>query len=255
MTVSVGDVLSIRLPNGSFALIWVVSVEGASVEFLVLDGFWENAPDSAIALSTAPAPREGPQIPGHVEVWKGWINGGIPGGLAHCVERPLGPKEVAYAATYSGTMIFGTVARLRDTLYTRWRLKFDREALLEEWQRDAAEREARRAQRRATITLEKMLRERYSLGFSGDAPPEAVRRAKRIFGDATKDLIALRTGGTEDARREVLRRIAGEFNAIEDAGAEIDTVVREVIAGRVAELARLVGVPDDIESLLRGRDW
>lgn len=254
-TVDVGNVVSVPLQNGRFALIWILGVESRNVEFLVLDGFWETLPDRPTALSAPVAPSSAPRIDDDLEVWKGWINGKVPNDFVCCGVRPLGPKEHAYAAAYSGTMIFGTAERLRVELYKHWRFQFDRDALFAGWARQDAEREARRAQRRATNTLEQMLRERFSLGFGTDASPNAVRTAKRIFRDATKELIALRDAGTEAARREVLRRIALQLNAVEDHGAEIDSIVREAIGRRVEELARLAGVADDLESLLRGREW
>jgi len=88
-----------------------------------------------------------------------------------------------------------------------------------------------------------------------DAAREGLREARRIFHDATRDLITLQAKGTKRQRTAVLKRIVTELNALYDTEGCIETVEREAVILRIEELASLVGVSNEDEKLTGHRDW
>ena len=251
-----GDLVAIPLPSGAFGLIWIIT---ASAEYgfhlLVMDGFWPARPTARELRGARPSRSGYPRLPpGYDDVWKGWFDGAMPGDFQVVGRRAPSAIAKAYIANHSGTMIFGSAERLRSTLHGRWRLKHDRPAYEAELAAAQARLEQAAAERRAAMTLPKMLRERIFESWSDHWPPRVVREARRIFRDATKELIRLE-GAPKRERTKVLRRITTELNALDDKEGCIETVEREEIVARIEELARLVGVNNEDEKLTGHRDW
>lgn len=136
---------------------------------------------------------------------------------------------------------------------TRW--KHDRAALEAEYADRQARRDQAEANRRATLTLPKLLRERMFASWGDRWPRRVVTEARRIFRTATKELIALEAGASKRERTGILRRITSELNALDDREGCIETVEREELVARIEELARLVGETNKNERLTGHRDW
>jgi hypothetical protein len=257
-TPSVGDLVAIPLPNGVHAAIWVLELgEKQHVRFVVLDGFWPAMPSAAELAVARASPASSPPLPGVSDVWKACLWGALPLDFGVPATRAFSPADEGADALLQseGTMVFSDAEALRRELHTHWRLKHDREALFAEWDAASAAREKRKAERRAGLTLAKMLRDEPFAHWSRHWPTRVVREARRIFRDATKALIALDEGGTKRQRVAALKRIVTEFNALYDAEGCIETGEAAEIVARVEELASLVGVSNDDEVLTGHREW
>jgi hypothetical protein len=255
------SLVAVPLPNGAYALMWVMEVlrmsprAAPSYSFFVMDGFWQETP-RATALDRAKPWRrkDDPSLlPDQDDRWKGWFQGRIPPDFAIVGRRKPSAAERAIAAEGSGTMVFQDAEQLRSTLHREWRLLHDREAIEAEWAR-ASEKRARAVEaRRRGLTLGKMLREK---PFARAAwSPRIVREVRRIFRDATRALMDLDAKGTSRQRSAALRRIVTELNALDDPEGFIETPEREAFVARVEELARLVGLSNAGEKLTGHRDW
>jgi hypothetical protein len=256
---SVGRRVAIPLPNGRFAAIWIMGVEppvarmAECLQFLVLDGFWSSSP-SASELEGAPISRaSSPPLPGVPDVWKGCFWGKVPSDFVSPAAKAPSEAEDALMG-YSGMMVFQNAEHLRSELFKHWRLLHDREALFAEYERATEAREKRASGRRKGLTLKKMLREKPFASWSSHWPARVVREARRIFRDATQALIDL-DGGTKRQKKTILRRITTELNVLDDGEGCIETTEREELVRRVEELASLVGLTNDDESLTDHRDW
>lgn len=251
-----GDLVAIPLPSGLFGLVWIIT---ASAEYgfhlLVMDGYWPARPTARDVRKARPARAERQLLPGYDDVWKGWFQGRVPGDFHVVGRRAPSAQAKAYIANASGTMIFGTAASVRDEMHRRWRWKHDRAAIEAEHAAARARRDQAAAERRTALTLPKLLRERLFATWTDRWPPRVVREARRIFRDATKELIALERGGTKRARAKVLLRITTELNALDDKEGCIESVERDELVARVEELARLVGIENTNEKLTGHRDW
>jgi len=168
--------------------------------------------------------------------------------------RTVPPEDDPLRAA-EGTTVFQGAEHVRAELHTAWRLIHDRPALEVEWARAQEAREQRAAERQRTRTLPKMLREKIFASWSEMWPPRVVREVRRIFRDATRDLIPLQAKGTKRQRTAVLKRIVTELNALYDREGCIETVEREAVIRRIEELAALVGVSNEEEKLTGHRDW
>jgi hypothetical protein len=254
---SEGDIVAVPLANGRFGLVHVIEVDGdGNVTFLVMDGFWDELPDARAAAAARPARYPAPvRLPGYDDIWKGWFRGAVPGDFGTVGRRAPSAEELAYVKNTSGTMIFGTPNDLRDELHRAWRLQYDRPALEAEWAAAGAARARRATDRRKTLTLAKLLREPVFPGRSSRLSVRVAREVRRIFRDATQDLIALQASGTKRERTAVLRRITTELNALDDGEGFIETVEAELLISRIEELAALVGLSNEDERLTSRRDW
>jgi hypothetical protein len=152
-------------------------------------------------------------------------------------------------------MVFQNGEQCRSTLFQQWRLTYDRPAVEAEWALAEVERQNRAEERRRTLTLPMMVREPVFASWSEMWPPRVVREARRIFRDATRELIALQEKGTKRQRTAVLKRIVNELNALDDKEGCIETVEREQIVARIEALAALVGLSNEDEKLTGHRDW
>ena len=251
-----GDLVAIPLPSGLFGLIWIITASDEyGFHLLVMDGYWPARPAARDARTARPARSERQQPPGYDDVWKGWFRGHVPGDFVVVGRRAPSAQAKAYIDNASGTMIFGTATSVRDEMYRRWRWKHDRAAIEAELAAAQARREQAAADRRAAITLPGMARERLFTTWSDRWPPRVVREVRRIFRDATKELITLERRGTSRARTKVLRRITTELNALDDKEGCIESVERDEVVARIEELARLVGITNANEKLTGHRDW
>ena len=251
-----GDIIALPLANGRFALVWMITCDENGSSFLVLEDVLASLPSAPEALAMRPARPPNPHLlPGYDDVWKGWFDGDLPADFRVVGNRLVTSRERRWIENYSGTMIFGTAERLRTELLKSWRWEHERAAMEAETAAAQAAGEARAAKRRASLTLEKMARERIFAGWAHHRPASVVREARRIFRDATNELIALERDGTARERAHVLERITTEFNALYDATGCIESVERDQIIARVEELAARVGLENGDEKLTGHRDW
>lgn len=253
-----GSLVAIPLPNGIYSVVWILEAEAYEGRghfcFLIMAGFLPAMPGQNDLASLRPAESPGGAFPGRANVWKGCFFGDFPMDFAVVGERSLPPKEHPFFAG-EGTMVFQDGEDARTQLYRSWRLLFDRPALEAEWAKSDAARQKAADERRRNLTLPRMLRERVFPTWPQLWPPRVVREARRIFRDATRELIALQEAGTKRQRAAVLKRIVAEFNALDDKEGCIETVEREEIVARVAALAALVGLSNEAETLTGHRDW
>jgi hypothetical protein len=259
-----GSLVLVPLPNGTYRALWMLEAgtyEGFGpykgkgyFSFLILEGSFPAIPgkDELAALHAAKSP--GGALPGREHPWKGCFFGDIPDDFMVVGVRTGPPKDDPLRAA-EGTMVFQGAEPLRAELHKAWRMIHDRPALEAEWARAREAREQRAAERQRTRTLPLMLREKVFESWSDMWPPRVVREVRRIFRDATRDLIALQAKGTKRQRTSVLKRIVTELNKLDDKEGCIETVEREAVIRRIEELAALVGVSNEEEKLTGHRDW
>jgi hypothetical protein len=257
-TVKPGSLLVVPLPNASYSVIWIL--EAGTYEasgyfcFLIMAGFLRAIPEQQELADLQPAESPGGPFPGRANVWKGCFFGDMPKDFAVVGERPLPPTEHPFFAE-GGTMVFQGGEDTRAQLYLSWRLLYDRPTLEAEWARADAARQKRAAERRAKQTLPQMLRERVFPRWAERWQAPFVREARKIFREATRELIALQATGTKRQRTAVLKRIVTQLNALDDKAGCIETVEREEIVARIDALAALVGLSNEGETLTGHRDW
>jgi hypothetical protein len=258
MAVAPGALVAVPLPNGLLGIVWILAVETVGrkpyFKLIVLDGFFDAVPAPAQLARLGAAKSAGGTLPGEEDIWKACFFGEPPRDFAVVGARKLPPKTSAWFAA-EGTMVFQDGENCRAQLFLQWRLVHDRPALEVEWARAEEARERRADERRRTVTLPKMLRERPFASWSEHWPPRVVREARRIFRDATRDLIALEKKGTKRQRTTVLKRIVTELNALDDTEGCMETGEREEVVARIESLASLVGLSNEDEKLTGHRDW
>jgi hypothetical protein len=258
MAFAPGDLVAVPLPNGLFGVLWIVGVGTVGpkpyFKLIVLEGFFDTVPAPEQLARLGAAKSAGGTLPGEEDIWKACFFSAPPRDFAVVGNRKLPPKSSAWLAA-EGTMVFQDGEQCRAQIFLQWRLVHDRPALEAGWAL-ADEARARRTDARArALTLPKMLRERPFASWAEHWPPLVVREARRIFRDATRELIALEAKGTKRQRTAVLKKIVTELNALDDTEGCIETVEREELVARIESLASLVGVSNDDEKLTGHRDW
>ena len=111
MTLAPGDIVEIPFPNGKHARIWVIAVDEDGISFLVMK-------DDAPATGNA-----GPALPDDDAEKKGWFRGRIPADFAVVATKKPTAAAKKLVANVTGTMIYATAKRLRDSLFLTWRWK------------------------------------------------------------------------------------------------------------------------------------
>lgn len=263
------SLVAVPLPSGAYAVLWILEARAASLprsrrarpykdqaffQFMVMEGFPRALPRANELARWKVAKDPAGEFPGRENVRKGCFFGDAPADFAVLGEHALPPEGHPHFAS-EGTMVFQNGEDCRAELFREWRRLHDRPALEAEWAEAAAERERRAEERRRTRSLPSMLRERAFASWAGTWPPRVVREARRIFRDATRELIALEEKGTKRQRTAVLKRIVRELNALDDKEGCIETVEREQLVARIEALASLVGVSNEGEALTGHRDW
>lgn len=250
-----GSLVAVPLPSGHLAIVWMVAMGSAGprahVRFVIMDGFHATVPKDAQLSRLRVAECPGGVLPGMDDVWKGCFFGRVPNDFAVIGARALPQHGHAFFAA-EGTMVFQSGEHLRKELHRSWRLIHDRAAVEAEWAKADARAREIAEKRRRTRTLPSMMNER---AFAKTWPKRAAAEARRIFREATADLIALQSKGTKRQRAAVLKRVVTEFNALDDRVGCMETVEREQVVARVEELAALVGLSNEDEALTGHRDW
>ena len=113
----------------------------------------------------------------------------------------------------------------------------------------------------APLSNEKILGHQFLGGMYGDGyfPDHLVDRVKDVLLDLCSEIEA-RKPATDDALLELTHRATERINelqeAFEDAGSEIETVAREVIAEDFDFIVKAYGFSElDIEDVIAPRDW
>jgi hypothetical protein len=253
-----GCLVAVPLPNGSWSVLWILEAGTYEAkgyfQFLIMEGFHPAIPDTEQLAALRVAECPGRAFPGRENAWKACVFSDLPNDFAVVGQRTP-PREDHPFFAAEGTMVFQDAKHCRAELFRQWRFVHDRPALEAEWARADVERQNRAEERRRTLTLPKMLREPVFASWSDRWSPSVVREARRIFRDATRELIALEEEGTKRQRSAVLRRIVSELNALDDREGCIETVEREEIVARIEALAALVGISNEDEKLTGHRDW
>lgn len=250
-----GDVFAVPLRVGGFGAAIVVGTSGGQT-FLVLDGFWPMPPtaEDLQDVREMPAPFGQPPFPGRAHVFKGWFEGDLPPDFEIVLQRPLTEQQVSMSGA-PGTMVFQNARHFARTLSDQWRWLHDHEAYRQELEERAARVERARAERRANLSLEVMLRETSFASWASRWPEDRLAEARQIFADATAKLIALREQGTPRTRAATLRKIVDAFNRLDNTTGLVESVERDLIIARIEELATLVGLDNADETLTRRRTW
>jgi len=240
------------LTNGKFGAAVLIEV-GPELRFLILDGFWDSQPTHEQASS-----RPFMSLPGARpdEVWKGWFNEALPASFVILGRVPFDPDQLRQYLTPSGTMVFGTAARLAQTLFNQWRLRFDREAFMAELERLEREYEEKERKRRENRSLKSMQRERPFAHWADQWPRTVVTTAHRIVRNAATELLALQ--GAPDAKPQriaVLKRAVDQFNELYASTGCIETGEAAEIFDWVEQLASRVGLSNRDEQLTGHRTW
>lgn len=261
-TLTVGSLLAIPMPNGLYAAVWVLGLAEPfrmgrklvenQVSFLVLEGHWDASPTVAQLSKARIARSEGSHHA--TDEWKGCFWGPVPADFVVSGAKAPTNTALALVAEGSGTMVFQNAEHLRSELFKHWRVEHDRAAVEEEWRLADAARIARIAERKAKMTLPEMLKEKPFAHWREHWPVSVVRRARAIFGEATKALLALEAG-TKRQKTAILKGIVTQFNALYDETGCMETGEATEVISRVEQLARLVGLSNDDEVLTGHRDW
>lgn len=251
----VGDLFVVPLRVGGFGAAVVIDAEGGYT-FLVADAFWNERPVAQelrefreMALPFGQQP-----LPGRAGVFKGWFEGVVPPDFEVLLNRPLTNHQQSLCGP-EGTMVFQSARDFARTLSDQWRWLHDRAAYEQELAQRAAQAESARARRRSNLSLETMQREMFFTGWAGRWPEERLAEARRIFSDATAQLIALRERGTPRKRSAVIQKIVEAFNRLDNETGLVESVERDAIVERIEELAALVGLDNTGEKLTRRRAW
>lgn len=251
----VGDVFVVPLRVGGFGAAVVVDASGGFT-FLVIDGFW-NEPPSATdfrEFREMPSPFGQRPFPGRAHVFKGWFDGAVPPDFKVLLNRPLSDHHQSMRGA-EGTMVFQNARHFARTLSDQWRFTHDHAAYIAELDQRVARFEQAQAQRKADLSLESMLSETFFANWTSRWPEEHLTEARRAFTDATAKLIALQERGTPRKRSNAIKKIVDVFNQLDNETGLVESVERDAIAERIAELAGLVGLDNDGERLTRGRTW
>lgn len=257
---TVGDILAVPLPEGWIGAIWLIVVDVRWRRFVILDGFWRAPLDARAVARARPMSAVPPPLRPDPENkhWKGWFSGPVPTDFERVTQRALPPWALRLVIP-EGTMVFQSGEGCRAALWQRWRLINDREALMAEWTAAQAaydKAEAQRvAERKATNSLPRMLRERPFATWRDEWPAAALRGVRAAFRTATQALIDEVTSGTPRAKAAVLRALVQELNRLDDRYAFIETGAATELVERIEELARLVRLRNTNERLTKARDW
>ncbi len=261
MDLSPGALVSVPLPSGRFAAVWITEVLASlerrgkpQIGFFVLAVTWSARPAAAELRAAKIARATSPRLPGVADVWKGCFWGAIPADFDAPATKTLSAKQRALAEEASGTMVFQSAEHVRAELHRNWRLEHDRDALFAEYDRAAAAREERAEARRAKTTLPRMARERPFAHWASRCSARVLREVRRIFREATLELVE-HEGATKRKREAIVRRIVTELNALYDHEGFIETPEREELVARIEELAGLAKISNDDERLTGHRDW
>jgi hypothetical protein len=250
-TLEVGDVVSIRLPNGRYGALCVVHRPNDDArDFFVIDAFWEAKPSDIDHLRPMGLPRGERARPGQESVWRGSFSGRVPDDFV-VVRRVELPASVRRAAVPRDTNIDGMADTVRAHLYSQWRWLHDREAL--EAEEKGLARKTR--PRKRADTLRKMLRERPFADWRRCSPASAVSAVQAAFRVATAALIELGPNAPRGPKEKVFRQLMTELNAIDRREPCIDTGERDELIERIEALAELVGLSNADERLTGSRDW
>jgi hypothetical protein len=257
-----GSTYAVPLPNGEFGACRVIRQELLGPDLMsvvvALDGFWK-APPTLEGLAGRPLLAQVRSGFGG-SILKGYVSGNPPSAFRRLGALALSEEEREVSLPL---IMFRNWRDLAEHIYLEWRWVYDRQAFVADVEaRHAAfedqleERERRRERRLSTLTLEKMRREKPFRHWLRMWPREVVEDARGAFNRATDALMALGPAPDLDACRRALENLIEEFNELDAKhGGWIETEERVDILERFKELAHLVGLSDDVETLAGVRDW
>lgn len=238
-----------------------VSTDSKEVQFVVLDGFWNEMPPPTLVraprLSGYPYGKDN-LLPGQANVWKGWFQRGLAKDFV-VLGRARLTAALRRHRSGEGTFIFQSADDFRRVLFEHWRSLHDRKALeaeraaaLARYEQDQARRAAKR---KATNSLLKMLREKPFGHWRDHWGPRPVRAVRAAFRTATAELIQLGPRASRRAKQAVFAQLVEELNGIDDREGCIETGEREELVARIEELGGLVGLRNTNERLTKQRSW
>lgn len=143
----------------------------------------------------------------------------------------------------------------RANLVRYWQWKIDREGY--ETARAVVRQELERVNAQQSsqpepLTLADFRRTTLFAGWEGYREKSLIEASRRIFG-ATVDKLAGLEPGQVDARLNVMQACIEQFNDLDSEHAFIETIEREEICEAFAQLARIVGLEEDLAD--RWREW
>lgn len=265
-----GHVFAVPLSNARFGAAVLIDTSHG-FRFLVFNGFWGKMPtfEEATLSDIMPMYEDtGPeQNPGEDErsmainklfesPLKGWFKGPFPKSFTILGEVSLESEGLHRYLDLSGTMVFQSVDNFVDNMTDRWRLRFDREAYIQQMELRRKDYEEKESRRRDNRTLKTMLRERPFSHWVEIWPRSTVNKAHRIVQEATRKLIALQEADDNEAQSiAVLRQVVDEFNTLYDQTGCIETEEAAEIVEWVEQLGARVGLSNEDEKLTGHRTW
>lgn len=103
-----------------------------------------------------------------------------------------------------------------------------------------------------TLTLAEFRQMTLFAGWEGYRDMLLIEASRRIFGETVDKLAGLERG-QEDIKLNIMQACIEQFNDLDSQHAFIETIEREEICEAFAQLARIVGLSEDLAD--RWREW
>lgn len=258
---SPGAAYAAKMPNGLFAACQILGPAPTGAWLAIaLDGIWPQLPTVEQTLQVDVLRQQRLHFGG--AVCEGYVTGSPPESFIY-----IGTSAVP--AGRSGQKSWGPVTAWDDVLeasFSEWRWAHDRKAFQSEIkaraeQHNAARRkrltaeEDERKKRIAGLTLEKFRKENLFANWAKLPGKDVAEKAQSIFANAIDDFIAQGGKHTAAASKKILKRVIGEFNALDKAhNGCIETGERENIIEHFQTLADLVAFKP-WKDIADSRDW
>jgi len=248
----VGDIFALPLQRGWYAAGRIIE-RNSGTQFVLIDSFWDRPPRSAdVEDEDLMALLFGETTALRANVFKGWFRGVSPYEVV--VHAPLRPHELELRGS-SGTTIFQSPAHMATSVFNQWRWLNERPQFHADETQRLAKLAARNQHRKVGRSLKKMARETPFASWRERLGDTIVASSHGVFTAAIAELIHQQAKGDPGSRAAVLRGIIDRFNDLDRHNRFIETVEREEIVRRIKELASLVGVTEDLETLTGDREW
>ncbi|WP_020470039.1 hypothetical protein [Zavarzinella formosa] len=146
-----------------------------------------------------------------------------------------------------------------DGILAEWRWRYDRPALVAEFDRNngpgAWQRFFETRTKQKQMTLEKLKKATFFSNWNGAVPAAAIRESRKLIREAVEALIALGPKPTKKLSQAIVRRCVEGFNGLDEKHEFITTIEREDIIEQIDEALRVAGLKDYDDWADRWRDW
>jgi hypothetical protein len=251
----IGNIYAIKMPNGIYGACRLIESDVGN-RFIIVDCFFKKFPTLA-QIASFKDMQSTTVLPWEVEEEKWWFQQSIPKSFLLVGNLPR-PTDRQHCRRPEGTVL-QSPNDFVNYLYEKWRQRFEQKALAAEWRRKTAKEMKRQdriaRERKKKLTLSMMAGEKPFGHWTDMWPRRVITRVRKIFSDATRELISLQATKDRAAKIRVLTTIIDELNKLEEVEECIETTEREEVFERIEELASLVGISNKGEKLTGHRDW